>query len=257
MIQRAKEVGFTELGISDHLIVHKNMFQCECWKYMENDRAKHVYNNSFKAILPDFQKHCDDIRKIAKEENFKVYVGFEVDFFPYNGWLEELKEFIGQLDIDYLHSGNHFFCDENYDNIINMTFVKSIVKDKSLMNEYIIRHFDTMRQAVESEMFYFLAHIDYLRRFCSDVYEPSMYWNEKNAVLNALKKANTAIEVSTKGLRRINDFYPDETLIEAIAKAGIPVVVSDDAHSLPEVGADFDKAEQVLAAHNIINRFKI
>lgn len=257
MIKRAKEIGFTELGISDHLIVHKDMFQCECWQYMKEDRAKHVYNNNFKDILPDFKKHCEDIRTIAKEENFKVYVGFEVDYFPYDGWLEELKEFVSQLDIDYLHSGNHFFFDENCENIINMTFVNKMIKDNSLLNEYIIRHFDTMRQCVESKMFSFLAHIDYLRRFCGEVYNPTLFWNEKNAVLNALKKTNTSMEISTKGLRRINDFYPDDTLIEAIAKAEIPVVISDDAHDVTEVGADFDKAEEVLKKHGITKRFKL
>lgn len=257
MVHRAKEIGFTELGISDHLIVHKNMFQGECWKYMQEDRAVHVYNNSFKDILPSFQKHCEDIRKIAREENFKVLVGYEVDFFTYDGWLEELKEFVGKLDIDYLHSGNHFFFDEKCENVINMTYLDEIVKDKSLLNEYIIRHFDIMRQCVESKMFSFLAHMDYLRRFCSEVYQPNLYSKEKNAVLNALEQNNTALEISTKGLRRINDFYPDALLLDAVSKRNIAMLINDDAHNTTELGADFDKAELALKNHGITKRFKI
>lgn len=257
MIRRAKEIGFTELGISDHLIVHKNMFQCECWKYMQSDRASHVYNNNFKDILPAFQRHCEEIRKIAKEENFKVLVGYEVDFFPYDGWLEELKEFVSNLDVDYLHSGNHFFCDDKYENIINMTFMKNFVTDKTLLNEYIIRHFDTLRQCVESKMFDFLAHIDYVRRYCSEVYQPNLYWDEKNAVLNALEQNNVALEISTKGLRRINDFYPDALLLDAVSERNIAMLINDDAHYTSELGADFDKAEQTLKDHGITKRFKI
>ena len=257
MIRRAKEIGFTELGISDHLIVHKNMFQCECWKYMQSDRASHVYNNNFKDILPAFQRHCEEIRKIAKEENFKVLVGYEVDFFPYDGWLEELKEFISNLDVDYLHSGNHFFCDDKYENIINMTFIKNFVTDKTLLNEYIIRHFDTLRQCVESKMFDFLAHIDYVRRYCGEVYQPNLYWDEKNAVLNALEQNNVALEISTKGLRRINDFYPDALLLDAVSERNIAMLINDDAHYTSELGADFDKAEQALKNHGITKRFKI
>lgn len=257
MIRRAKEIGFTELGISDHLIVHKNMFQCECWKYMQSDRASHVYNNNFKDILPAFQRHCEEIRKIAKEENFKVLVGYEVDFFPYDGWLEELKEFVSNLDVDYLHSGNHFFCDDKYENIINMTFMKNFVTDKTLLNEYIIRHFDTLRQCVESKMFDFLAHIDYVRRYCGEVYQPNLYWDEKNAVLNALEQNNVALEISTKGLRRINDFYPDALLLDAVSERNIAMLINDDAHYTSELGADFDKAEQALKNHGITKRFKI
>ena len=224
---------------------------------MNNDRAAQVYNSSFKSILPDFQQHCEEIRKIAKEENFKVLVGYEVDYFPYNGWVEELKEFIGQLDIDYLHSGNHFFCDENYDNPISMTYVENMVSDKSLLKEYISRHFDMLRQCVESGLFRFLAHFDYLQRYCGDAYSENLFWAEKCGVIDALEQTNTALEISTKGLRRVGKFYPDDRILDAVSKRNISVVINDDAHIISELGADFDKAELALERHGITRRFKI
>ena len=257
MVRRAKEIGFTELGISDHLIVHKNIYQDGGWKYIEQREATYIYNRDFKSILENFKKHCAEIRQVAKEEDFKVYVGFEVDYFPYNGWLEELKEFISQLDYDYLHSGNHFFCDESYEHTINMSYFTRVCDDKSLYNEYIIRHFDTLRQCVESELFDFLAHIDYLKRYFGEEYGKDKYIEEKKAVLDALQQKSVAMEISTKGLRKVNDFYPDARILDEAAKRDISFVISDDAHRVEELGADFHKAEEALKNHGITKRFKI
>ena len=256
MARRAKELGFCELGISDHLIVHKNMYQSSSWPYIEQKPAAYVYNRDFKSILDKYKRHCDEIHRVSKQENIKLLAGFEVDYFPYDGWVEELKWFVSQLDFDYLHSGNHFFCDEKCEQIINLTFFANVCKDISLYKEYISRHFDILRQAVESGLFCFLAHPDYLRRFCGTAYGTDMFWNEKNILIDALERSGIAMEMSTKGLRKIGDFYPDITMLQAAIKHNIPILISDDAHCVAELGADFDRAEQVLQKTENVHRFK-
>ncbi len=256
MVRRAKEIGFCELGVSDHLIVHKNMHQSPSWPYMEQNRAPHVYNSDFKSILEKYQRHCEDIRRISRKENFRLLVGFEVDYFPYDGWEDEFKWFVAQLDIDYLHTGNHFYGTENYEQIINMTHSARICTDKGQNKEFYARHFRAMEQAVNTRMFKFLAHIDYVRRFADENYGPDKYWDEKNAVLDALQNTGTALEVSTKGLRRIGDFYPDFSILQAAAARNLTVVISDDAHTTAELGEDFDKAEDVIEKAGITKRLK-
>lgn len=256
MVRRAKELRFSELGISDHLIVHKNMYQNPSWKYMEQNRATYVYNQDFKSILDKYQRHCDEIRQMAKQENIKLLVGFEVDYFPYNGWEEEFNWFIKQLDYDYLHTGNHFFCSEDYEHIINMTYFSRVCEDTGLYREYIKNHFNTLCLAVNSKHFKFLAHLDYLKRFCGESYSVDMYKDEIAAVLDSLKNTRTAMEISTKGLRKVNDFYPAEEILHAAAQRNIMTVISDDAHQTSELGKDFDKAEMILHKHGITERLK-
>ena len=256
MVRCAKQIGFTELGISDHLIVHKNMKQDISWPLLKDVNSPHVYNDNFKSILEKFKRHCDDIRRVSKTENFKLYVGFEVDYFPYDGWEEEFRWFVSQLDIDYLHTGNHFFCEENFEHIINMTFFKQVCSDSSRYCEYVRRHFEAMRRAVESRMFKFLAHIDYVRRVGSDVYNIDADFAEKAQLLDALQKTDTALEISTKGLRKIGDFYPSSSILQEAAKGNIAFVISDDAHKTEELGLDFDKAEEALKKYGISKRLK-
>ena len=256
MVHHAKQIGFTEMGISDHLIVHKNMKQDISWPLLKEVNAPHVYNDDFKSILEKFKRHCDEIRRVSKQENFKLYVGFEVDYFPYDGWEDELKWFLAQLDYDYLHTGNHFFCEEGFEHIINMTFFKQVCPDKLLYKEYAERHFEAIRRAVESGMFKFLAHMDYIRRVGPEMCDVDSFPAEKQRVLDALEKTNTALEISTKGLRKIGDFYPSASVLQAAAKRNIAFVISDDAHKPEELRADFDKAEAALKKYGITRRLK-
>ena len=118
MVAKAKEIGFAELGISDHLIVHKNMAQSLSWPYWRQRGKYHIFKDNFKSILSDYQKHCEEIRKLSKKENFKLYVGFEVDFFTYDGWLEELKDFLNKFGIE-IDNPEEIICLDVEDDIIN------------------------------------------------------------------------------------------------------------------------------------------
>lgn len=257
MVERAKQIGFTELGVSDHLIVHKNMRQSPSWKYLEQKNASYIYNSDFKSILDAYRRHCDDIHRLARRENIKLYVGFEVDYFPYNGWEDELKWFLAQIDYDYLHSGNHFFCSDDGEQIINMTYFNDFVPDLNLQKKYILNHFATLKQAVATGMFNFLAHIDYLRRFCDRSYQVNLFSDEIADVLAALKNTDTALEISTKGLRKAGDYYPCGEILQKAAELNIAFVISDDAHKLDELGDDFAMAEAELKKYGITNRFKL
>ena len=122
--------------------------------------------------------------------------------------------------------------------------------------DYTARHFRVLRQAIETGIFKFLAHLDYVRKYGDEIYNVNLFTEEKQAILAALKKTNTGIEISTKGLRKIGCFYPDGKVLEQVKLLNIPVVISDDAHTIYELGADFDKAEAELKKYNIINRLK-
>ena len=256
MVAQAKKIGFCEMGITDHLIVHKNIEQSPTWDMLKSRYETTVYRKDFKSCVADFQRHCENIRKISKKEGIKLYVGFEVDFFTYSGWLEELKDFLSQLDYDYLISGNHFMPDNSGDVVLNIDCLRGRTEIVKNLPEYIRCHFDAMIKSAESGMFAFLAHIDYIRKLGDNICGPLMYVEEKSKVLQALQKNEMGIEMSTKGLRKIGDYYPCAQILDEIAKLGIKTVISDDAHSITELGADFDKAEEELAKRQITNRLK-
>ena len=256
MVAQAKKIGFCEMGISDHLIVHKNIEQSPSWPMMYAKSDNHIYQRDFMSHLSEYQKHCEEIRKVSKNENFKLYVGFEVDFFTYDGWLEEFKEFLSQLDYDYLVSGNHFLFDERGEKIFNIHKNIADFISTEEIRELAEQHFVNIRKSIESGLFAFLAHFDYVRKMGEQYCGPSDYINEKSAVLDALQINNVGMEISTKGLRKINDFYPCAEILAGAAKRNIKMLISDDAHKTDELGADFTKAEEKLQKYGITNRLK-
>lgn len=256
MVAQAKAIGFCEMGISDHLIVHKNMEQSPSWPMMCAKSDNHIYQRDFKKNLSEYQKHCEHIRKVSKKENIKLYVGFEVDFFTYDGWLEEFKEFLSQIDYDYLVSGNHFLFDERGETIFNIHKNIADFISTEEIRKLVAQHFINIKKSVESGLFAFLAHFDYVRKMGGQYCEPHDYKDEKAAVLDSLEKNSVGMEISTKGLRKINDFYPSAEILKEASKRNILMLISDDAHKREELGADFDKAEQELLKYGITKRLK-
>ena len=255
MVEQAKKTGFSHIGISDHLIVHKNIEQSPSWPMMKSKSDSHIYQRDFTSAMEKYKKRSEYIRKFSKESNFKIFIGFEVDFFTYDGWLEELKDFISQLDIDYLISGNHFLFNEDCETIYNIhkSLPELISPDqiKSLISE----HFKTIRKSAESDLFKFIAHLDYVRKM-GEYYETFDYTEEKTALIKALKTHNIGAEISTKGLRKVGDFYPGEWFLQKLAENNIAMVISDDAHSISELGSDFNKAEAAIQKYGINKRIR-
>lgn len=257
MVAQAQNLGFSHIGISDHLIVHKNIEQSPSWQMMVSRSDAHIYKRDFKSALPAFQKHCDEIHEFSRRKNFKIYAGFEIDFFTYDGWLEELKDFLSQIDYDYVISGNHFLFNEDCETIYN---IHKTVKDflaKDEITDLVSSHFKIIEKSVQSQLFKFVAHLDYVRKIKDCYAENENFTAEKLSILNALKNNKTGTEISTKGLRKIGDFYPDEWLLQKIKEHNIPVVISDDAHRTDEIGYDFDKAENRLKELGISQRITL
>ena len=260
MLDKAVSLGWEEIGISDHLIIHKDMKKSPVYDLILKSnifKAPHVYRDSFKDSLDVFRRNSDNVRNIAKKYSIKVFIGYEVDYFCYSGWEEEFKEFIKQVDHDYLLNGNHFFFDENCANLIDIYRFDNI--DKSVCSDtfegYLRRHYQTMQKAVESGLFNILAHLDYARRV--SYHKELPFKEERLNVVNSLKNSKMAVELSTKGLRKVGSFYPEDFVLNEIVRNNIGVVISDDAHDISELGYEFEKAEKVLEQLNCVNRYRL
>ena len=249
MIQQAIDLGWEELGISDHLIVHKNIADSFSW-YSWKKEPK-IFHFDFKSIYDSFAKHIEDVQEIAGKYNIKVRVGAEVDFFTYSGWFDEFMKFKERINLDYYISGNHFlFIDDECSNVIDIKDAAHL--DIKEQENCIRRHFKTLGEAAKSGVFSFIAHIDYIRK--TQICGRFDFLEEKKELIKVFAEANTATEVSTKGLRKANDFYPNSDMIKQLMDNNIKLVISDDAHRVGELGYNFSDAEKVFSDNNYSNR---
>ena len=65
--------------------------------------------------------------------------------------------------------------------------------------------------------------------------------------MDGIAESGIAIEVSTAGLRkRAQEIYPAPAFLAMCLEAGAPVALSSDAHRPEDVGADYDRALELL-----------
>ena len=70
MIVKATELGFEEIGVSNHLIFHPNMQMVDKMFFNDYNKAMDIYKRSY-----------DEIDRVSSKYPIKVFKGFEVDFF--------------------------------------------------------------------------------------------------------------------------------------------------------------------------------
>ena len=218
MLSRAKELGWEKIGISDHLIVHKNIRQSISWPLWRQSPNLKVYRQDFYSAAEDFSRHAEHVRRAAKNCGIKAFVGAEVDFFTYSGWEEEFAEFRRRTGLDYYISGNHFLEPEG-ESVVD---IKDLSRFDEKNRELLIKkHINTICRSAESGIFSFIAHLDYVRKspFCPD----SAFTEEKKALIRCLAKHNQATEISTKGLRKRGDFYPAEWMLKEIIRKSVRI----------------------------------
>ena len=254
MLDRAVELGFTEIGISDHLAVHKNFMQSPSWPRFSEYHAPHIYRQEFKSAISDFQRHAENIRLLAANYPLKVYVGAEVDYMIYDGWLEEFLEFRKEVDLDYYLTGNHYVFNSDGETLYHPRDI-AVLFSKEEQEVIIRRHFNTLVTAVKSGLFDFLAHLDFVRK--AEIYNLERFTAEIDELLETLAARNMPAEINSKGISKSGEPYPTLEIIKKMRNLNIPTLISDDAHKADNMGKDYDKVEKILQELNYTSRWKL
>lgn len=214
-IQPALENNFSEIGISDHVLICKTN---ETWCMAPED-------------LDVYYKDIDYLRNTVKEIPLKV--GLEVDFIE--GREKDIQEMLDKYDLDYRIGSVHY--------IVGMMSIDSspeIYVGKDF--DYLFKlYFDTMTQAVESGLYDIIGHFDLIRIFCqTPTFDPTPIYEEFS---KCLKKHDVTFEVNTNGRNKpVKDFYPDRRFLHILARDGNTVCVNSDAHYTQRLGQYFDEA---------------
>lgn len=255
MIQQAVKLGLKEFGISDHLTVHKNFQLSPSWPKLQKLNASFIYRYDFAEAKEFFKRYVDEVREIGSRYPLKLYLGAEVDYFPYDGWLDEFNDFREQVGLDFCITGNHFLLQDKGEFIFYPNDIAEIVTDLGAQKECLRYHFQTIMEAVKSGLFDFVAHLDYMRRLniCGD----DDFVEEKKALIKCLADNHVPAELSTKGLRISGKYFPVSWMVQEMKKNNVQVVISDDAHQTSQIAQNFEEAETYLAEMNYTNRWKL
>jgi len=216
-VDKAVKRKIGEIGFSDHIYF-----------------VKAVWSMDF-ADLPDYVNRIDALRAASK---ISIKTGLEVDFVPSK--MDRLMQRINKFDFDYLIGSVHFIGDWLIDS------ENQIQEWKRRNVDDVYQQYFTLVQAMASSgLFDIVGHLDLVKKFNfkprDDITDLLL------ETVEVISKSKMCIEVNTGGLRKpCHEVYPSGKLLRMCFDHGLPITLGSDAHSPEEVGANLDKAVDLL-----------
>jgi len=219
----AEEHGIAELGVSEHV-----------YRFAQ---ALDVWDHPFwrEQATDDLDAYAEFVR------GTELRLGIEADFIP--GTEDRIAALLDARDFDYVVGSVHFLGNRAVD---HEGF--DVWEDEGDPGRVWTRYFETLAEAVRSDLFDILAHPDLVKvwgrgrpvpdRDPRFFYEPAV---------EAIAETGIAVEVSTAGLRKpVEEIYPSRGFAEMCIEAGAEFALSSDAHTPEQVGYAYEQAMEFL-----------
>ena len=247
MVNRAKELGFETIGLSNHFIVNPVIKQSNMYVYAVRGGYENMYAESFDEILPRFISHYEEINRVKEETGgIKILRGMEVDFFQDIKWLKGFEKAISILKPDYLIGSAHFVQKGN--KLLNMHDLER--EDSIIQSDLLKIYWDNVAVAAESGLFNWMAHLDLPKKV--GLGREEKWSKNENRAIESISASATAIEINTSFYRPCcYEPYPSNRILKMVADNDVPVIISDDAHTVVNLGRHFEEAEILIKQFNL------
>lgn len=227
MIKSAIDCGMKEIGFSDHAPMP---FCCE-WSIREQDVSNYI--NEIQALK---EKYKDKIT---------IYLGIEQDYYSTKprsyeyilGSVHYVYKNGEYLPVDLSASAMQDFVNKHYDGDVYSYCEDYFELVGDLYNKtkcQIIGHFDLVTKFNEQLPIIDINHPRYVKAYTS--------------ALDKLLKAPVIFEINTGAISRgyRKGPYPDDNMIDIIAKSGKPFAICSDSHSVNTVDFGLEKERERL-----------
>lgn len=183
-----------------------------------------------------------------KKDGYPVKLGVEVDFAP--GIETSLDNFIRTYPWDYVMGSVHFIGDWGFDRPDQAYLWK-----ETNIDEAYRQYFKLFGEAAKSRLFDIMAHPDVVKVFG---YWPNCSMSKDyQRCAEILAEVNVCFEINTAGLRLpAGELYPTGEFMKTLVSAGVPAIISSDAHRPEDVGQGFDLAFSYAREHGIKHLIK-
>lgn len=186
-------------------------------------------NQPVKEVVRRLNHRNFEIDDLQRSTGVRVIKGVEVS--EPHLYSQEMSFLIDETEIDYVLGGIHHIFGvpmrkmSTYPEVMNL-YLKALLK---MVNEANIDS---------------VAHLDYLKKHLSN---PKFNEALIREILETMIKNNIALEINTSGIRRKQDLYPSETIIDRYRElGGKNVVYGSNAHQSSEVYENIDTAHDRL-----------
>jgi histidinol-phosphatase (PHP family) len=229
MVLEAIDLGFTEIGFSDHLVLHPSIAEID-WSIRDAEELHHYVEDVY-------------TEQIRNRNDIEVKLGLEIDFFPENSRIGELYEILDIFNFDFLIASVHMLDEFP----IDYMFQDWEKLSQSEINAYFIKYWQNIKLLAETDSFDCVGHLDIPKIFNAKADIDLTKYIED--AVQAIHTSGMAVEINTAGLDKpCKEIYPSLDILKMVADANIPVIINDDAHDVEQLGRHYDQAEELLKA---------
>lgn len=214
--------GYEELGFSDH----------GCWQY-DSD-----YVSGIRMKLSEFDDYYQSISALKEKykDQISIKIGMESEYFP--AYMEWLKAFVQEKQIDYLILGNHFDGSDEYGE-----YYGSACYDDKMLVKYV----DDAIAGLETGLFSYIAHPDLFMRG-REIFD-ELAKEESLRLCKYCKEHEIPLEFNLEGLmvsdKRNVTGYPHPTFWYIAASVGNDVIIGVDAHHNQSFESDYYRNQAI------------
>lgn len=223
--QAALDAGLSEIGMSDHSPMPNGFDAAWRMAYLE---------------LPDYLAEVEQARDVLADR-LAVRIGIEADFHP--GTEEAVQSMIDSYPWDYVIGSVHYIGDWAFDNPDELFRWDSMDVEQAYCD-----YFELVANSAATGMFDIIGHPDLIKKFGQRPPAGSQRVKAAElAMLEAVRDADVALEISSAGLRKpVGEIYPAASIVQQGAAMGIPFAFGSDAHAPQEVGHGIDECLRSL-----------
>jgi histidinol-phosphatase (PHP family) len=230
--ERALEIGLAQICFTNHCEIDKK----------RNDNFI-VFDDQRQAIdRKGIERLFNEINRCREQylrSGLDVRIGIEIGFFP--GIEKQIDLLIDNIPVDYVLGSIH--CLEHI--CIDSSREYPEYFDRHPAQTMITNYYQAIHELVGSGLFDAVAHLDVYKKYGIKHYGSHISYLPRellNAILRTMKEKNIALEINTAGLRRIDQIYPSEDIMQLAAGIGIDLlVIGSDAHSVGDLGKGLNK----------------
>ncbi len=237
MVIAAIEAGITDFGFS----AHASWFFSSAWN-LDAER----YPEYLAEIAHLKAKYAKDIR---------VFAGFEADYLP--GISVPDPAIYGRFSPDFLIGSVHYVRSDKKGVQTNLWPVDAAAEavgsglEECFDNDgrrAALAYWGTVREMVATCQFDIIGHLDLLRKRNGILHffdeSESWYRKELAKTVKGIARSKKIVELNTGAIARkaMDSVYPSDELLSLLFKAGVPVIISADAHSTDNLLCAYDIA---------------
>ena len=207
-IEKAIELGFSELGFSEHapMPFPTDIPQANMDRLLSMRLKLHETDAYFASLVSLREEYKNDI---------KIHIGLETEYFAccFDKFLEYVKDY----PLDYLILGQHF--GDPY--VEPMVHNGAATTSEAILKSYV----DDVTAAIKTGKITYVAHPDLI------FYKRSLevYEREITRLIECAKEYNTPLEINFYGLQEVRN-YPTLAFWQIANDLCCDVVLGSDAH---------------------------